>query len=65
MVREVKKVLAYWLTHLYKDCTPETQRYFCNLILNKIVEDNENTLEYCLLLYEIARGNPKSLDYLI
>lgn len=33
--------------------------------MNKIVEENDNILEYCLILYEIGKQNSKTLDYLV
>ena len=46
-------------------CHKECQEYFCNMILNRITEENDNTMECCLMLYELARKNPKILDYLV
>lgn len=65
MIREVKKTLAYWLVELYKDCSRQAKEYFCNLIMNKIVEENDNILEYCLILYEVGKQYNNSLDYLV
>jgi hypothetical protein len=51
LIREVKKVLAHWLADLYRDCSRDCQDLFCNLLLNRITEDNENILECCLILH--------------
>jgi len=65
MIREVKKVLAHWLADLYRDCSRDCQDLFCNLLLNRITEDNENILECCLILHEIASTSARTLDYLV
>lgn len=33
--------------------------------MNKIVEENDNILEYCLILYEVGKQSNKTLDYLV
>jgi hypothetical protein len=35
------------------------------LLLNRITEDNENILECCLILHEIASTSARTLDYLV
>jgi len=39
-MRDVKKLLAFWLARLYKNCSGDSQRYFLNLLLNKLVQEN-------------------------
>jgi hypothetical protein len=65
LIREVKKVVAHWLADLYPHCNRQCQDYFCNLLLNRITEDNENMLEPCLILHELASNSPRTLDYLV
>lgn len=64
IIREIKKLLAFWLADLYIHCAPRTQQMFCNAILTQLTNDHENSLEYCIILHQVAKNHPESLDYL-
>ena len=53
------------MVDLYQQVSSMSQEYFCNILLTKITEDNENYQEYCLILYELARTSPRSLEYIV
>jgi hypothetical protein len=53
------------LVDCYPCCSRDAQELFLNLILNKLTEDNENVLEYCLIFFEISKASLKTLDYLV
>lgn len=36
LIRETKKVLAYWLADLYRHCSRHAQDLFCNLLLTRL-----------------------------
>lgn len=63
--RDTKKTLAYWINGLSKICSPETRLLFCNSLVNRLTFSNENNVEVCLILYEMAGFDMAILNHLV